>query len=230
MKKILLPSAIAAGLFAICFAWACFTRNQASAQAPMAPAVQGPGGMVALVDVNYIFKKHARLHTQLKELQGDAERVQKEFERQLQGLQEQQQQLNGMKPGTPDYQRMEESIVTQKANIQGQIALKRKEFVQKEAHLYYNAYREISDEVNYFCQQRGIALVLNFSGDTIHEEDPDAVARGIGNKVVFYNKSLDITPYILPRFIDGSRQPQAGPSAGADNRNLMGGFANPPQR
>ena len=43
-------------------------------------------------------------------------------------------------------------MVTEKANIQGQIALKRKEFVQKEAHLYFNAYREITDEVKYFCR------------------------------------------------------------------------------
>ncbi len=77
--------------------------------------------------------------------------------------------------------------------IQGQIALKRKEFMQKEARLYFNAYHEISDEVNYFCQQNGIALVLNFNGDSIHEENPDDVARGITNKVVYYNKSLDIT-------------------------------------
>ena len=77
--------------------------------------------------------------------------------------------------------------------IQGQIALKRKEFVQKEAHLYFNAYREISDEVKYFCEQRGIALVLNFNGDNIHEENPEDVARGISNKVVYYNRNLDIT-------------------------------------
>ena len=101
--------------------------------------------------------------------------------------------------------------MSQKADIQGQIALKRKEFVQKEAHLYFNAYREISDEVNYFCQQRGIALVLNFNGDKIHEDNPDDVARGISNKVVFYTKNLDITPYILPRF-DRSRS-QAAPRA-----------------
>ena len=96
--------------------------------------------------------------------------------------------------------------MSQKANIQGQIALKRKEFVQKEAHLYFNAYREISDEVNYYCQQRGIALVLNFNGDNIHEDNPDEVARGISNKVVYYNKNLDITP-VHPAAVYSQRIP-----------------------
>ena len=219
MKRTLLSSAIAAVMFATCLAWACFTSRQASAQGPMAPAVQGPGA-IALVDVNYIFKKHVRLKAQLKELQTEAEKVQKDFEEQLRRLQEQGAQLSQMKPGTPDYQRLEETLVSQKANIQGQIALKRKDFVQKEAHLYYNAYREISDEVTYYCQQRGIALVLNFNGDNIHEDSPDEVARGISNKVVYYNKPLDITPYVLQRFI-GNPQGTVNPGP-ADNRNLMG--------
>lgn len=220
MKNFLLSSAIAA---VICLAWTCFTSGQASAQAPVAPAVQGPGS-IALVDVNYIFKRHVRLKAQLKELQTDAEKVQKDFEQQLQRLQEQGQQLGQLKPGTPDYQRLEESLVSQKAIIQGQVALKRKDFVQKEAHLYFNAYREISDEVNYYCQQRGIVLVMNFNGDNINEANPDDIARGISNKVVFYSKNLDITPYVLPRFAGGSpQQPQVGPNGGAaDNRNLMG--------
>jgi len=219
VKKLLLSSAIAA---AICFAWTCLTSSQASAQAPVAPAVQGPGS-IALVDVNYIFKRHVRLKAQLKELQTDAEKVQKDFEQQLQRLQEQSQQLSQLKPGTPDYQRLEESLVSQKAIIQGQVALKRKDFVQKEAHLYFNAYREIGDEVTYYCQQRGIALVMNFNGDNINEGNPDDIARGISNKVVFYSKNLDITPYILPRFAGGSQQPPVGTNSGAaDNRNLMG--------
>ena len=213
MRRTLLLSAIAAVVIATCLAWACFTSGQASAQGPIAPAVQGPGG-IALVDVNYIFKKHVRLKAQLKELQADAEKVQKDFERQTQELQTQAQTLSTMKPGTPDYQRLEELLVSQKANIQGQIQLKRKDFVQKEAHLYYNAYREISDEVNSYCLQRGIALVLNFNGDNIREDNPDEVARGISNKVVYYNKPLDITPYILPRFIQDPRAANNGRAVG----------------
>ena len=154
----------------------------------------------------------------MKDLAGDAEQVQTAFEQQLQRLQEQAQQLsgpNGLKPGTPDYQHLEESLVSQKAVIQGQIQMKRKEFVQKEAHLYFNAYKEISDEVKYFCEQRGISLVLNFNGDNISEGNPDEVARGISNKVVFFAKNLDITPYVLQRFIQDPRAAQgpAGPGA-----------------
>ena len=76
--------------------------------------------------------------------------------------------------------------------------------MQKEAHVYFNTYREISDEVKYFAEQRGYVLVMNFNGDNIHDENPDDVARGISNKVVFFNKGLDITGFIVHRF-DGTQ-------------------------
>ena len=229
VKRILLSSAIAAAMFATCLAWACLTGGQASAQQPMAPsaapAVQGPGG-IAVVDVNYIFKHHLRMKAQLAELQAEATKVQQDFEQELKALQDQARLLNGMKPGTPEYQQLDEKMVTLKANIQGKIALRRKEFVQKEAHLYFNAYREISDEVKYFAEQRGILLVMNFNGDNIRDDNPDDVARGISNKMVYVNKGLDITGIIVRRF-DGTNN--AVPTASERGNVAPMGLYAPPR-
>jgi Skp family chaperone for outer membrane proteins len=216
VKTTRLLLAAAAMIFASLVAWSCYTGSRAAAQQPptgmaVGPSAQLPPGPIALVDVNYIFRQHVRLKAQLKDLQADAEAVQKGFERDLQQLQDQKRQLSEMKPGSNDYQRTEEALVSQEANLKGKIALKRKEFVQKEAHLYYNAYREISDEVGFYCQRNGIALVLNFNGDKIHEENPDDIARGIGNKVVFYAKNLDITPNVMRRFVEPLPQSTPGP-------------------
>ena len=52
--------------------------------------MQGPGS-IALVDVNYIFKRHVRLKAQLTDLQAEAETSKRDFEQQLQDLQEQGQ-------------------------------------------------------------------------------------------------------------------------------------------
>jgi len=215
VKKLLLSSAVMAALFAVFIG--CLTSSQAQAQPqpPMSSGVQTPGG-IALVDVNYIFKHHARLKGQLDDLRGEGEKVQKGFEEQMRAIQEQRKMLGGtaadaFKPGTQQYIQLEEKLVNETSFIQGQVALKRKEFIQREAHLYFNAYREISDEVKYFCEKNGIALVLNFNGDVIHEDNPDDIARGISNKVVYYNRNLDITPQILPRFAKEQTATPGGP-------------------
>jgi Skp family chaperone for outer membrane proteins len=213
VKKFLLSSAVMAAILVVCFVGTCLVHSSAFAQPPMSPGMQAASPGVYLVDINYIFKKHVRLRAQLKELTEEGAKVQKGFEDQLRELQEQSKPLGpgGYKPGTMEYTQLEERLVKQKADIQAQIQLKRKDFIQREARLYFNAYREISEEVARYCQQRGIALVMNFNGDAIHDDNPEDVARGISNKVVFYNRALDLTPEILPAFV--KQLPNTSPTA-----------------
>ncbi len=201
MKKYLLSSAVAAAIFAMYFAWGSFTSSPASAQPPAGQSLQP---YVYLVDMNYIFKKHVRLAAERKELTAEADKLQKDFEEQMRGVQERAKQLapgSLLKPGTDDYNRLEEQLNKEKATIQTSIQHKRREFILRESHMLFNAYTEISQEVRAYCEQHGIAIVINFNGDQMNAENPEEIARGISRQVVYYNKALDITPYILPRFV-----------------------------
>ena len=205
MKSFLLSSAAMAVLIVASIG---LSARQAAAQGQ--PGMQGPGP-IALVDVNYIFKHHVRLKSQREELQNEAKKVQEGFEQQMRQLNEEVKGLELLKTGTPEYSRAEEALVSKKAQLQGSMALKRKEFMQKEAHLFYNAYVEISDETKYCAQSLGIALVINFDGDKISEDSPQNVTRGITNNVVYVNKNLDITPVVMKRFLAGSADQRGGP-------------------
>jgi Skp family chaperone for outer membrane proteins len=211
VNKFLLSSAVAAAIFAIGFVGHTTTSAQ---QQPGAGQSLQP--YVYLVDMNYLFKKHARLSAERKALTAEADALQKQFEEQMRGVQERSKPLAPgglLKVGTDEYNRLEEQINKDKATIQTGIAHKRREFILRESHLLFTAYTEISQEVKYYCEQHGIAIVINFNGDTMKEDNPDDVARGISRQVVYYNKALDITPYILPR-IQGHEPPaNPGPAA-----------------
>ena len=213
MKKYVLSSAVAAALFALYFAWGSLSSSPASAQQPAAgPSLQP---YVYLVDMNYIFKKHVRLAAERKDLTAEADKLQKDFEEQMRSIQERAKQLapgSLLKPGTDDFNRLEEQLNKEKAAIQTSIQHKRREFILRESHMLFNAYTEISQEVKAYCEQHGIAIVMNFNGDQMNAENPEEIARGISRQVVYYNKALDITPYILPRF--AREQPlNQGPAA-----------------
>ncbi len=215
MKKSFPPSAIAAVLFATALAWACFSSRPAAAQPP---AVQGVG-RIGLIDINLILKNHVRLKAQLAELTKKMDVLQKQFEEQIKKVQdEEQNQLRLYKVGSPDYTQLEERIASEKANIQAQIGMKRKEWMQQQAALYAGTYEEVHADVNAFCARNGYILVLNFDSDGMHADSPDNVIRSIAKPVVAYDRSMDITPILMPRYV---QQPQA------DNRNLGSGF---PQR
>jgi Skp family chaperone for outer membrane proteins len=184
-------------VFAATIALTGLTARTAVSQQPV---MRGPGVQsVALVDVNYIFKKHGRFKAQMEQMRADVERSQAEWKRQMEAINKQADRLQEFRPGTPDYKAMEEDIVNQKAKLQGQVALQKKEFLQREAKIYYNTYSEIMQEVRYHCQQNGLGLILSFNGDKINPENPEDVLRGINNKVVYYDDGLDITPIILKR-------------------------------
>lgn len=192
---------------ALLVAWGGHGASQADAQQPGVRA-QGPTN-VALVDVNYIFKKHARFKLLMEEMKGDVDRAQAEFKRQAEAINKDAENLANFRPGTPDYRAAEEEVVNRKSKLQGQMALQKKEFLQREAKIYYNVYQEIIQEVQYYCQANNIGLVLSFNGDPINPDNPDDVLRGINNKTVYYSKELDITGFILKRV--GAPAAPAGP-------------------
>ena len=210
MKKFHVSVALAVAVvvaLALLVSWAGPGASRADAQQP-GVRPQGPTN-VALVDVNYIFKKHARFKAQMEEMKVDVDRVQAEFKRQADAINKDAENLQNFRPGTPDYRSAEEEVVNRKAKLQGQMALQKKEFLQREAKIYFNVYQEIIQEVQYYCQANNIGLVLSFNGDPINPDNPDDVLRGINNKTVYYDKGLDITGFILKRV--GAPAPAAGP-------------------
>ena len=72
----------------------------------------------------------------------------------------------------------------------------RKEFLDREAKIYYRAHLEVNDAVKYYALRHNLGLVLRFNGDPIDPNDRQDVLRAINNPVVFQN-GIDITPDVL---------------------------------
>ena len=82
------------------------------------------------------------------------------------------------------------------SDLQVGVGLKRKEFLEQEARVYYRVYREIEQTVAIFAQRNRIGLVLRFNGDEMKEDDRASVLQGV-NRAVVYQQGLDITDLIL---------------------------------
>ena len=54
-------------------------------------------------------------------------------------------------------------MARKQADGQAQTQLKRKEFLEREAMIYYKTYTDISSVVQQFAEKYGIALVLRFN-------------------------------------------------------------------
>jgi Skp family chaperone for outer membrane proteins len=204
---------------AVCFVSFSLIGSQASAQVVgnRQPVAMQPAAApnIALLDVSYIFKNHPKFKNMMDEMKSDVENAEANVNRERETLRKLVEQIDGFRKGTPDYKSMEEEIARREADLSVKVQLQRKEFLLREAKIYHTVYQEISQEVDYYCANKGIDMVLRFNGDPVDENKPDSVLSNINKPVVYYNKNHDITPIILDSLV------KRGGGAAPGNQNQM---------
>ena len=201
MKKILCLATVVA----------CFASFSVSAQAQSA-------GSVAVIDISRIFKEHQRFRAALADMKKDVEAAEAGLRKDAESIKQMAVDLQKAPyaPGSPQYKEQEELIATKQAQIQLKMNLQKKEFMEREAKVYYQVYTEIEQEVAKFAQRYGINLVLRYNKIEMSPENRQEVLAGVNRAVVYQNK-IDITDDIL-RII----QPQ-GPLPNSQRTGLIPG-------
>ena len=69
--------------------------------------------------------------------------------------------------------------------------------MDREAAIYHEVFGQIEQVVARFAQEHGIAVVHRFDGDPVDSGDRNQVLRGITKPLVYYDRSIDITPDVL---------------------------------
>jgi Skp family chaperone for outer membrane proteins len=172
---------------------------------PMTAPIQGApvanGGLgvngVAVVDVAYIFKKHARFLQQMDMMKQKVETAEKELQRDQEDLKRMSEQLKTFAPGSPDYKKLEADMLKKQGDLNLNVSLQKKDFMEQEGKIYFNVSREIDDAVKQLATKNNIVLVLRFNGDPVDPVDRNDILRGINKPIVYYDPRMDITPYVL---------------------------------
>jgi Skp family chaperone for outer membrane proteins len=124
-------------------------------------------------------------------------------------------QLKETDTGSQTYKGLEAQIAKRRADLQVQMQLQQKEFLQKEAKIYHDTYKALQSEVQYFAGQNSIDLVLWFNGEPVDPDQPRSILQEINKPVVYYAPDLDITKIISDRLNQRAgvaTRPQSGAS------------------
>jgi Skp family chaperone for outer membrane proteins len=190
-----------------------FSQQGNPSRQPAAPQAGGSAN-IALLDVNYIFKNHPRFKAMMEEMKADVDRATNDVNKEKETLQKLAAQLDTFRKGSADYNSMEKEIAEREANLSVKVNLQRKDFLTREAKIYFTVYKEIEQEVEYFCANKGIDIVLRFNGDPVDVDKPDSVLSFINKPVIYYDKGHDITKPILDTLVMRSSVPASGPRIG----------------
>lgn len=155
------------------------------------------GTNVAVIDIPMVFKGHALFKRQMEDFKVEVEAAEKsigaERDRITKMIQELSQQY---KPGSPDYKVKEEEIARQQSELQVKMTLQKKDFMEKEARIYYNVYDQVKRTVAAFAERNNIALVLRYNSTEIEADNRQSVLEGINRPVIYQNR-IDITQDVL---------------------------------
>jgi Skp family chaperone for outer membrane proteins len=211
VTKSYLLLAMAAGLLATALSFSTASAQTRPA-APPAAAPQRPATGIALLDVNAVFKDHPRFKAMMADLEAKVKGAEEAVKRERDTIKSLSESLKDYQPGSPDYKNLEEQIAKRSSDLQVQVALQRKEFLEQEAKIYHTVYQEIEQQVQYVAAANGIGVVLRYSGDQPGgAETPESILRDINKSIVWSAGGLDITQIIKDRLYARSGVPGAAP-------------------
>ena len=178
---------------------------------------------VVVVDIGYIFKNHTGFTQMMERMKQEVKTSDDQCRARGKNIETRVQQLKAYKTDSAEFKRLEAETARLHAQIQADMALKRKEFLQKEAEVYYAIYQEIQKEVKAFADNHGVGLVLLFSADKIDSSNRASVLQGVSRPVV-YQRNLNITHDILDRLqrAGGAQRTARAPTRGATSRPQPG--------
>jgi Skp family chaperone for outer membrane proteins len=217
-------------------------RPAPAATRPVAPAATQPanytppsGTNVAVIDIAFVFKNHDRFNAAMADIKKDIDLFEAQVRAEQQKLKARAEELQTYTPGSNEFRTKEAELARVNSELQIQIGQKRREFLEREAAVYFEIYEEIEGSVANFAQRARIGLVLRFSRDEMKKEDRASVLQGVNRAVVFH-QGLEITIPILedlnrrpfnPNAVPAGPNGAAPPAASTNGGNPAGRVAQP---
>jgi Skp family chaperone for outer membrane proteins len=180
------------------------------AQGTSAPTPQR--ATVVVIDLDAVFKAHNRFKQAVDIMKKDVAEFENYISNQQALIRKKTEEIKQYNPGTPNYKQLEEQAAQMTSKLQVEIQLKRRDFMEREARLYYNVYTEVKGLVARFANEQGISLVLRYNSAEIDPADRNSVMMGVHSTVVF-QRNLDITSWIIQKANEGSAPPPVDPRA-----------------
>ena len=183
MKTVYFPALVITALLLFPFQHASFSA-------------EGGSQNVVLLDIGKVFKAHAKFTQGMESMQREVETFRAEIEQEQARIQKMAEDLRGLTSDDPKAKQLEATLTKMTADLQVQYQLKNKDFIEREAKLYYATYMHISATVTKFCDDNGISLVLRHSSEKVDRNSRESVMQLINNPVVFEVRR-DITDYVI---------------------------------
>ena len=177
-----------------------------------APSANASRYHIAVVDVSYIFKKYSSFRSAMDAMKKEMETAESQLKSDRNAIQGKEEQAKQYDPSSAEFRQLDEDVARLKADFNLKAGRIKKDFLEREAKVYYQTYLQVNSAVKQYAQQHDIGLVLRFNGDQINPNRREDVLRGINDPIVNQN-NIDITPDVLAILDRGGAAGGVAPAA-----------------
>jgi Skp family chaperone for outer membrane proteins len=184
-------------------------------QAPIPAGANASKFGMAVVDIPYIFKNYARFRATSDAMKKEMETIDANVKAERASIAQAEQQRNSFNAGSAEYKKADEELARMMAEFQLKTSKLQKDFMERQAKLYYQTYLEVVDAVNVYATSHNIGMVMRFNGEPVDVNKREEVMRDINKQVVVQNQ-IDITGdvlMLLNRDAQQTRGPATQPTA-----------------
>jgi len=189
-RQVSILTIMAAAAISVCVA------GNSQAQAPNPAGANASKYGVAVVDIPYVFKNYERFRATSENMKKEMETIDANVKAERSQIAATEQERSKYNPGTAEYKKLDEEMARQMAEFQLKTSKLQKDFMERQAKLYYQTYLEVVDAVNQYAKSHNIGMVLRFNGEPVDPNRREDVMRDINKQVVVQDR-LDITPDVL---------------------------------
>ena len=161
------------------------------------------GTRVVVVDIAVVMENNNKFKAKLEGIQAEIDSFDDTLDKKRDEVKAKVEELRGYKAGSAAYTALEQEIAQIQSDVSVQMQIKRKSVLMKEAQVFYDSYNEVVAQIKSFSERNGISLVLNFDSKPIDPSSRESVLKGV-NKDIVYQRSLNITSYIIKAINGGS--------------------------
>ena len=156
---------------------------------------------IVVVDLGQVFEQHPTFKQDMERIKADVKASEADFQARGKDIESRVAKLKTLKPTSDDFIQLEIETARKQAQIQADMTLKRKDFLEQEAKAYHATYQEVKQEIRSFAESNRIGLVLRFSSEEIDPTNRQSVMQGVNQPIVYNQGGLNITNTFSTVFI-----------------------------
>ncbi len=176
-----------------------FAQPRPATQPTAQPVRQTAAPQIAVIDISRVFKEHPRFIEEMARLKTRVQAEDDKMKARADRLQKLAEEIKSFQSGSREYKDREKQIASERAQMQIDIQVQRKEFLEQEAAIYKVIYEGIKQEVASYASRAGLAAVIRVTSPPTEADPnlPNSVLSQIQQDLVWFHPQLDITNLIL---------------------------------